>query len=394
MAARDLSVMKTPPANRQPIDTQVVGFQESLIRDGIQYELSRGGQVFFINNRIQNIQEVAGMLQRLLPDANIAIGHGQMKGTELETILLDFMAGTYDILVSTTIIESGLDVPNANTIFINNAHMFGLSDLHQIRGRVGRSNKKAFCYLMAPPMSGLPDESRKRLQALEQFSDLGSGFKIAMQDLEIRGAGDLLGAEQSGFINDLGFATYQKLLAEAVEDLKTKEFKSLYANVKGGWESQSRDCQLDTDMALRLPSDYINDVEERLSIYKALNQVTLEDDLRAFSDGLVDRFGQLPTEAVDLIDSMKLRWMGEAMGLEKLVLKGKKMLAYFPADPDKAPPQKVLMPFLDALQRNPSRFRMKQKNGRITLVVEAIDTMTEAMDLLKKLSPSNLPLPS
>ena len=395
MAARDLSVMKTPPANRQPIDTQVVGFQESLIRDGIQYELSRGGQVFFINNRIQNIQEVAGMLQRLLPDANIAIGHGQMKGSELETILLDFMAGTYDILVSTTIVESGLDVPNANTIFINNAHMFGLSDLHQIRGRVGRSNKKAFCYLMAPPMSGLPDESRKRLQALEQFSDLGSGFKIAMQDLEIRGAGDLLGAEQSGFINDLGFATYQKLLAEAVEDLKTKEFKSLYADVKGGWESLSRDCQLDTDMALRLPSDYINDVEERLSIYKALNQVTREDDLRAFSDGLVDRFGQLPTEAIDLIDSMKLRWMGEAMGLEKLVLKGKKMLAYFPADPDKAPPQKVLMPFLEALQRNPSRFRMKQKNGRITLVVEAVDTMTEAMTLLIQLSPNdNLPLSS
>ena len=228
MAARDLSVMNTPPENRQPIDTQIIGFNEERIRDVLDYEIRRGGQAFFIHNRVENIKEIASSLKRLLPDARIAIGHGKMKGKELEDILMDFMDSKYDILVSTTIVESGLDVPSANTMIINQANKFGLSDLHQMRGRVGRSNKKAFCYLISPPINGLPEESRKRLQALEQFSDLGSGFKIALRDLEIRGAGDLLGGEQSGFINDLGFETYQRLLSEAVNELKHQDFKDLF----------------------------------------------------------------------------------------------------------------------------------------------------------------------
>ena len=382
MAARDLSVMKTPPPNRQPVQTQVVGFNEELIRDAVQYEISRGGQVFFIHNRVQNIQEVAGMLQRLLPDARIAIGHGQMKGSDLEAILLDFMEGRYDILISTTIVESGLDVPNANTILINQAHMFGLSDLHQMRGRVGRSNRKAFCYLMAPPLSGLPDESRKRLQALEQFSDLGSGFKIAMRDLEIRGAGDLLGAEQSGFINDLGFETYQKLLSEAVDELKKKDFKELYDDVRGGWEDRVRDCQLDTDLELLLPDDYINYVEERLQVYQSLNQLKGPDDLPAFAAGLEDRFGPLPQVAHNLMESMRLRWIGDDLGIEKIILKSSKLIAHFPDDPELAPPQHILMPFLSAIQSDPKRYRMKQKGDRISLVIDGIHSIEEAQQIL------------
>ena len=265
MAARDLSVMTTPPPNRQPIETELVGFNEEGIRDAISYEIQRGGQVFFINNRVSNIQEVAGMVNRLVPDARVAIGHGQMEGKKLEKVMLDFMDGKYDVLVATSIIESGLDVPNANTIIINNANHFGMSDLHQMRGRVGRSNKKAFCKLITPPMSTLTDEARKRLRALEQFTDLGSGFKIAMKDLEIRGAGDMLGGEQSGFITDMGFDTYQKILAEAVKELKENEFKDLYEKEnKDKGSDFVDDVQIDTDMELLIPDNYVNNIEERL----------------------------------------------------------------------------------------------------------------------------------
>jgi len=387
MAARDLSVMTTPPPNRQPIETHVMGFNEAGIRDALAYELSRGGQAFFIHNRVENIQEVAGMLQRLLPDARIAIGHGQMKGHDLEAILLDFMAGNYDILVSTTIVESGLDVPNANTMIIHQAHMFGLSDLHQMRGRVGRSNRKAFCYLIAPPLAGLPEESRKRLQALEQFSDLGSGFKIALRDLEIRGAGDLLGAEQSGFINDLGFDTYQKLLAEAVDELKKGEFKDLYSDVRGGWDPKDRDCQLDTDLELLLPDAYINFVEERLRIYRELNDLKTEGELETYCAGLEDRFGPLPRQAQQLMTSLRLRWLGQALGFEKIVLKAGKMLCHFPEEAHEAPPQEVLLLFLQKLQAQPQRFRMKQKGPRISLVVESVPGVDEAFVLLKDWTP-------
>ena len=290
MAARDLSVMTTPPPNRQPIETELVGFNEEGIRDAISYEIQRGGQVFFINNRVSNIQEVAGMVNRLVPDARVAIGHGQMEGKKLEKVMLDFMDGKYDVLVATSIIESGLDVPNANTIIINNANHFGMSDLHQMRGRVGRSNKKAFCKLITPPMSTLTDEARKRLRALEQFTDLGSGFKIAMKDLEIRGAGDMLGGEQSGFITDMGFDTYQKILAEAVKELKENEFKELYEKEnKDKGSDFVDDVQIDTDMELLIPDNYVNNIEERLKLYQRLGELTEEEDLQFFEMELEDQ---------------------------------------------------------------------------------------------------------
>ncbi|CAI8343570.1 MAG: Transcription-repair-coupling factor [Owenweeksia sp. TMED14] len=384
MAARDLSVMNTPPANRQPIETQIIGFKEDRIRDILHYEVSRGGQAFFIHNRVENIKEVAGTLQRLLPDMRIAIGHGKMKGSDLENILVDFMDGKYDILVSTTIVESGLDVPNANTMIIHQAQMFGLSDLHQMRGRVGRSNKKAFCYLISPPISGLPDESRKRLQALEQFSDLGSGFRIALRDLEIRGAGDLLGGEQSGFINDLGFETYQRLLSEAVHELKNNDFKEVYKNQKGGIEEEKMECQLDTDLELLFPDKYVNFVEERLRIYRDLNSLKNELDLRKFALGLEDRFGQMPTAAKNLLQSMRLRWLGDDLGLEKIILKSGKMIAHFPNSEFKKPSEKTILGFLSKIQENPGRYRMKQTK-RLSLIIDGISSVNEALIALQEI---------
>jgi len=283
MAARDLSVITTPPPNRYPIESRVVRFNEDIIRDAVSYEIQRGGQVFFIHNRIENIKEVAGMLQRLVPDAKIGIGHGQMEGKKLERLMLSFMNGEFDVLVSTTIVESGLDVTNANTIFIHNANNFGLSDLHQMRGRVGRSNKKAFCYFITPPYEVMTTDARKRIEALEQFTELGSGFNIAMKDLEIRGAGDLLGGEQSGFINEIGFETYQKILSEAIEELKENEFKELYEEVEGDQPKiYVKETQLDTDFELLFPDDYINNITERLNLYTQLNAIENEEGLLQF----------------------------------------------------------------------------------------------------------------
>src|SRR5690606_33911440 len=274
LAARGLSVINTPPPSRYPIESQVIGFNEEIIRDAISYEIQRGGQVFFIHNRIENIKEVAGMIQRLLPDAKIGVGHGQLEGKKLEQLMLSFINGEFDVLVSTTIVESGLDVTNANTIFINNANNFGLSDLHQMRGRVGRSNKKAFCYFITPPYEAMTPDARKRIEALEQFTQLGSGFNIAMKDLEIRGAGDLLGGEQSGFINEIGFETYQKILSEAIEELKENEFKQLYEEVEGQREKvYVKELQLDTDFELLFPDSYINNIPERLNLYTQLNEI-------------------------------------------------------------------------------------------------------------------------
>ena len=272
MAARDLSVIATAPPYRYPIESDIVRFNENIFRDGIQYELQRGGQVFFLHNRVENIHEVAGMIQRLIPDARVAIGHGQMKGNKLEKTLLGFMEGQYDILIATTIIENGLDVPNANTIFINNAQNFGLSDLHQMRGRVGRSNKKAFCYFITPPLNALASDAQKRIKAIEQFSELGAGIHIAMKDLEIRGAGDLLGGEQSGFINEIGFETYQKILEEAIDELKENEFKTLFNQEETDYKKEYvKEVQIDTDMELLLPDEYISVVSERLALYNELS---------------------------------------------------------------------------------------------------------------------------
>ncbi len=334
MAARDLSVMKTPPPNRQPVDTQVVGFNEETIRDAVSFEISRGGQVFFIHNRLENIKEVAGMIQRLVPEAKIGIGHGQMEGKKLEELMLSFMDGEFDVLVSTTIVESGLDVPNANTIMINNAQNFGLADLHQMRGRVGRSNRKAFSYLIAPPYSAMTEDARKRLQAVEQFSDLGAGFNIAMKDLEIRGAGNLLGGEQSGFITDIGFDTYQKILNEAIVELKENDFKELFdENTSDNVIDFIDDVTIDTDFEILIPDDYVNNVEERLVLYNELNTIETSSQLQDYERNLIDRFGPIPSEVDDLLKSIALKWICRDLGFEKIVLKKNIMLCYFIKNP-------------------------------------------------------------
>lgn len=391
MAARDLSVITTPPPNRYPIETNVVGFSEELIRDAISYEIQRNGQVFFINNRIENIKEVAGMIQRLVPNARVGIGHGQMEGKKLEELMLAFMNGEFDVLVATTIIESGLDVPNANTIFINNANNFGLSDLHQMRGRVGRSNKKAFCYFICPPYSAMTDDARKRIQALEQFSELGSGFNIAMKDLEIRGAGDLLGGEQSGFINEIGFDTYQKIMNEAIEELKENEFKDLYPT-ENNIETKEyvKDLQIDTDFELLFSDEYINNISERLNLYNELGAIKSEEDLQVFQKKLIDRFGPMPPRAIALMNSIRIKWIASGIGIEKLVMKQGKMIGYFVSDQQSDYYQSNrFMAVMQFVQKHSSICRIKEKetkNGlRLLLTFENVKSTRRALELMKML---------
>ncbi|WP_299119337.1 transcription-repair coupling factor [uncultured Tenacibaculum sp.] len=389
MAARDLSVIKTPPPNRHPIETNVIRFSEESIRDAISYEVSRGGQVFFIHNRIENIKEVAGLLQRLVPSAKIGIGHGQMEGKKLEELMLGFMNNEFDVLVSTTIIESGLDVPNANTIFINNANNFGLSDLHQMRGRVGRSNKKAFCYFITPPYHMMTDDARKRIQALELFSELGSGLNIAMKDLEIRGAGDLLGGEQSGFINDIGFDAYQKILQEAIEELKENEFKELYPVDENAPKEYVKEVQIDTDFEILFPDDYVNSVTERLSLYNKLSTLTTEEELLEFESQITDRFGEYPTQVQDLFDSVRIKWLAKELGIEKIILKQKRMIGYFVSDQQSAFYQtEAFTKMLQYVQRNSKSCVMKEKqtkNGlRLLITFIKIDSVHKALETLKR----------
>lgn len=391
MAARDLSVINTPPPNRYPIESRVIRFQEDVIRDAVSYEIQRGGQVFFIHNRIENIKEVAGMIQRLVPDAKIGIGHGQMDGKKLEQLMLAFMNGEFDVLVSTTIVESGLDVTNANTIFIHNANNFGLSDLHQMRGRVGRSNKKAFCFFITPPFEAMTPDARKRIEALAQFTELGSGFNIAMKDLEIRGAGDLLGGEQSGFINEIGFETYQKILTEAIDELKENEFKELYDEVEGDREKTFvKDLQLDTDFELLFPDDYINNITERLSLYTELNAIKDEEGLAQFETKLTDRFGELPEQAVDLLNSVRIKWIATHIGLERVVLKKNKFIGYFIADQHSDFFQTdTFTHVLRYVQAHPKQCQLKEKqtrNGlRLLLVFEEISKVETALKVLQPL---------
>jgi transcription-repair coupling factor (superfamily II helicase) len=391
MAARDLSVITTAPPNRYPIDTNVVGFSEELIRDAISYEIQRNGQVFFINNRIENIKEVAGMIQRLVPNARVGIGHGQMEGKKLEELMLAFMNGEFDVLVATTIIESGLDVPNANTIFINNANNFGLSDLHQMRGRVGRSNKKAFCYFICPPYSAMTDDARKRIQALEQFSELGSGFNIAMKDLEIRGAGDLLGGEQSGFINEIGFDTYQKILNEAIEELKETEFKDLYP-AENDIETKEyvKDLQIDTDFELLFSDEYINNVTERLSLYNELASVKNEEELQLFQKKLIDRFGPMPPRAIALMNSIRIKWIASRLGIERLVMKQGKMIGYFVSDQQSDYyKSNRFMAVMHFVQKHSSICKIKEKetkNGlRLLLTFDNVKSTRKALEMMELL---------
>ena len=391
MAARDLSVITTPPPNRHPVETNVIRFGEETIRDAIRYEISRGGQTFFVHNRIENIKEVAGMIQRLVPDAKIGIGHGQLEGKKLEGLMLGFMNNEFDVLVATTIIESGLDVSNANTIFINNANNFGLSDLHQMRGRVGRSNKKAFCYFITPPYSAMTDDARKRITALEQFSDLGSGINIAMKDLEIRGAGDLLGGEQSGFINEIGFETYQKILAEAIEELKEKEFKELYETTDTDFKNRAfvKEVTIDTDFEILFPDDYVNNITERLNLYTKLNEIKDQAGLEAFQKTLEDRFGELPPEVISLFDSVRIKWIAIKMGIERVIIKQDRFIGYFISDQQSDFYQtQGFSKVLDFAQNNASKVKIKEKNTRgglrLLLTIENVSSISKVLDMLEK----------
>jgi transcription-repair coupling factor (superfamily II helicase) len=386
MGARDLSTISTPPPNRQPVDTILSSFSEEVIRDAVAYEVSRGGQVFFVNNRVGNIKEVAGMIQRLVPDVRVGIGHGQMDGKQLEEVMARFIDGSYDVLVATTIIESGIDISNANTIIINDAQHFGLSDLHQLRGRVGRSNKKAFCYLLAPPLHILPDESRKRLQAIEQFSDLGSGIQIAMRDLDIRGAGDLLGGEQSGFISELGFDMYQKILAEAVQELKDEQFEDLFHGDDAP-RRYVREAVIETDFELLLPDDYVSDIPERIALYRELDDLDKEADLADFRARLEDRFGPIPRQAEDLIDTIRLRWLAEFLGMEKIVLKAGKLIAAFVPDENSPYYQgPVFARVLDYLKDHVKSTKMYQRNGGLRLSIEPVKSPHEALEHLERIA--------
>ncbi len=387
MGARDLSIIQTPPPNRYPIITEVHGFNEQLIRDATLYEVGRNGQLFFIHNRVQNIREVEDTIRRIVPGVKTVVAHGQMDGRTLEKVMIDFIAGRYDVLISTTIIESGVDIPNVNTMIINQAQNFGLSDLHQLRGRVGRSNKKAFCYLITPPLVSLTPESRRRLKAIEEFSDLGSGFNISMQDLDIRGAGNLLGAEQSGFIADIGFETYHRILNEAVAELKSEEFSELFGHERdeqgtGQDRNFVKDCQIDSDLELLFPESYIPSPAERMLLYRELDNQGNERQLQKFENSLIDRFGKIPPESVGLLDIVRLRWLAIRLGMEKVVLKNENMICYFPGDQQSGYFQSSIFgKILQYVQAQPRKCRMKE-DGKLTLTFLTVLNTGEAVALL------------
>jgi transcription-repair coupling factor (superfamily II helicase) len=386
MGARDLSIINTPPPNRQPVQTEIQVFNEDAIRDAIYYETERGGQVFFIHNRVNGLAEMAGLIHGLCPDLSIAFAHGQMEGDKLEDTILDFMDRRYDVLVCTNIVESGVDIANVNTIIINNAHQFGLSDLHQLRGRVGRSNKKAFCYLLAPPLSTLPNDSKKRLQTLEQFSDLGSGFQIAMRDLDIRGAGNLLGGEQSGFIAEIGFEMYHKILDEAVRDLKRKQFKELFKEEIQQQDDFVKDCSIDTDLEILIPDSYVENIAERLSLYTRLDNSESEEDLQDFYSELQDRFGPVPQPVEDLFRTVRARRLAVDLGFEKMHLKDTTLRCFFVANPDSPYFQsEVFNKLLVYLQTHTNKAKLKQVGRNGILIVDGIKTMEDLLTFLKRM---------
>ncbi len=390
MGARDLSIINTPPPNRHPIATELHTFNTEIIKEAIEYEVNRGGQVFFVHNRVQNIAEVQQMILKLCNHVTATIAHGQMESAKLEKTMLDFISGDYDVLVSTTIIESGLDITNANTIIINNAHMFGLSDLHQLRGRVGRSNKKAFCYLLAPPLEGLTPEARRRLKAIEEFSELGSGFSIAMQDLDIRGAGNMLGAEQSGFIADIGFETYHKILDEAMQELRDEEFAEVLTEgdqpKPNEWKPSNVDCHVETDFELLLPDSYVSSVPERMRLYRELDGITLPQELDTFEAKLKDRFGELPIQAEELLSVVELRWMAQSLGIEKIVIRNQQFIGYFIANQISAfYRSSTFANIINFIQHNPKKFQLKEQRNKLTLLAKGVKNMDDALILIKYL---------
>jgi transcription-repair coupling factor (superfamily II helicase) len=386
MGARDLSVINTPPPNRQPIQTEVSVFNEDIIRDIIYYETERGGQVFFIHNRVKGLAEMKTLIQGLCPDLSIALAHGQLEGDELEDTILDFMDKKYDVLICTNIVESGVDIPNVNTIIVNNAHQFGLSDLHQLRGRVGRSNKKAFCYLLAPPISTLPPDSRKRLTTLEQYSDLGSGFQIAMRDLDIRGAGNLLGGEQSGFIAEIGFEMYQKILDEAIRELKRTEFKELYKEEIAEQDDYVNDCSIDTDLEILIPDSYVESITERLSLYTRLDNCENENELKEFHTEMQDRFGPIPAEVEDLFTTVSCRKLAVGIGFEKMLLKNETLKCYFVSNPDSPYfTSNTFNKLIEFLQKETNKANLKQTGKLFLLVVQNVKTMASLYQFLQKM---------
>jgi len=390
MGARDLSILNTPPPNRYPINTELHSFNEEIIKEAILYEVERGGQVFFINNRVQNIFEIETLIKRILPEIRTIAAHGQMEGGKLEKIMLDFIAGDYDVLVATTIIESGLDIPNANTIIINNSHNFGLSELHQLRGRVGRTNKKAFCYLLAPPLSTLTQEARRRIKIIEEFSDLGSGFSIAMQDLDIRGAGDILGGEQSGFISDIGYETYMKILNEAVQELKDTDYKELFVeketNKRLEVKSFTADCQIETDIEMRFPEVYIENIAERMHLYRELDNLNEEEELNTFRTNLKDRFGPLPQKATVLFDIVRIRMVAKQLGIEKIIYKNRKLYLYFPSNQESYFYQSPQFGNIVLwLQNNPTVAEMKEGKEKLFLFIKRVDSIENIKILLSEI---------
>lgn len=392
MGARDLSVIQTPPPNRYPIQTEVHTFNEEIITDAINFEMSRNGQVFFVNNRIQNLGELKAMIERNIPDCRVCVGHGQMQPEELEKIILGFANYDYDVLLATTIIESGIDIPNANTIIINQAQNFGLSDLHQMRGRVGRSNKKAFCYLLAPPLSTLTPEAKRRLQAIENFSDLGSGIHIAMQDLDIRGAGNMLGAEQSGFIADLGYETYQKILNEAVTELKNEEFSDLYPeHTPASGEKITGDdfvdeCTVESDLELLFPNEYIPSSSERMLLYRELDKLESDEEVNKFKANLIDRFGKIPPEGEELIRIVPLRRIAKRLGIEKVILKSGKMILYFVGNQESPYYQsEAFGKFISYMAQNPRHCNLREQNGKRSMVVSHIENVASAVQILQEI---------
>ncbi len=392
MGARDLSIISTPPPNRQPVTTEIHAFNDVIIRDAVSYELQRGGQVFFVHNRIANIEEVGSIVRRLVPDARLAVAHGQMEGAKLEKVMVAFINGEFDVLLSTNIIESGLDIPNANTIIINQAHMFGLSDLHQLRGRVGRSNRKAFCYLLTPPPTQLTADARKRLNTLEEFSDLGAGIKVALRDLDIRGAGNLLGKEQSGFISDLGFEMYHRILDEAVKELREDEFKDLFQSELPKLEViKSQDCNIETDLEMLIPDDYVTSVSERLQLYSKLDNLEDEEAVTRFAKSMTDRFGPMPPEVLDLIETVRLRWLAQNLGCEKLILKNSTMKCHLlPSKNETYYQSEVFGKILSFVGQHPRRCRLKETRNRLVLIISEVQGIGAAKTLLSRVNQAQI----
>ena len=382
MGARDLSVINTPPPNRFPIQTELHTFDKEIIKKALQNELQRGGQAYFVHHRVKDIFEYQHMLEQLVPGIRVAVAHGQMEGHELENVMVQFIEGDYDVLIATTIIEAGLDIPNCNTMIINNAHMFGLSDLHQMRGRVGRSNRKAYCYLLAPTLNALSTDAKKRLSTIEEYSDLGGGFHVAMRDLDIRGAGNLLGGEQSGFISEIGFDTYHKILDEAIRELKHDEFADLFEGQ--ALNISSRDCQVDTDLDMLIPDSYVFNMPERLNLYSDLAKVNSEKELADFQEHLIDRFGPYPKEVTTLLASVRLKWMGKALGFERIALEKSIMKLYFPSD-EKSPLYDSLafVKLLQYIAAHSGKFEMKQTSKTVILTIKTVQSITQATDMLQ-----------